>query len=191
MQTDSIWLIIGLVIFPLIMFSYLLKSKIKIPEFFRFISKSENLAVGYNKELIDQYKAIVFVPNLVGAFADIVTKYYSSLNVPEGTILQLLFFHLALLVLSSVGIGLLTIAVQRVLLVFLGELVSNWAFISGTLLFLNLLFNLTSSIGLVLVISMSLAILIFLILTIYFVLAKSAETYLNGVEKWKQNKREP
>jgi hypothetical protein len=137
-------------------------------------------------QLVDLYKTIVFIPNIVGAFANILTKFYSSLNLPEGAVLQLLFYHLALLVLSSVGIGLLRIAESRVLLVFLGELVSNWSFISGTLLFVNLLYNLTSSIGLVLVASMNLAILLFLLLTIYFVLAKSSKTYLRGVEGWRQ-----
>ena len=166
------------------MFLYLLKSKIKIREFFKFIATSEDLAVNYNKQLVDLYKTIVFIPNIVGAFADILTKFYSILNIPEGTVVQLLFYHLALLVLSSVGIGLLAIAESRVLLVFLGELVSNWAFISGTLLFVNLLYNLASSIGLVLVASMNLAILLFLLLTIYFVLVKSSETYLRGAETW-------
>jgi hypothetical protein len=189
MQTDLIWLVIGLIIFPLTVLLYLLKSKIKISEFFKFIATSEDLAVNYNMQLVDLYKTIVFIPNIVGAFADIYSKFYSILSLPGETILQLLFYHLALLVLSSVGIGLLRIAESRVLLVFLGELVSNWAFISGTLLFVSLLYNLTSSIGLALVASMNLAILLFLLLTIYFVLAKSSKTYLCGAEGWRQKTR--
>jgi len=186
MQTNLIWLVIGFVVFPLTVFLYLLKAKIKILEFFKFIVTSEDLAVNYDIQLTDLYKTIGFIPNIVGAFANILIKFYPSLNLPEETVLQLLFYHLALLVLSSVGIGLLRIAESRVLLVFLGELVSNWAFIGGTLLFATLLYNLTSSIGLALMASMNIAILLFLLLTIYFVLAKSSRTYLRGAEKWKQ-----
>lgn len=139
-------------------------------------------------QLVDLYKTIIFIPNIVAAFADILTKYYSTLNLPEDTVIQFLFYHLALLVVSSVGIGLLRIAESRVLLVFLGELISNWAFISGTLLFVNLLYSLTSSIGSAIVSSINLTILFFLSLTVYFVLVTSDKTYLEGAKKWKQTK---
>jgi hypothetical protein len=190
MQTNLIWLVIGLVIFPLTVFFYLLKgsakSKMKVSEFFTFIVKAETLAGNYNMEMLDMYKTIVFIPNIVGTFADIVAKFYLTLSLSQDVVLELLFFHLVFLVLSSVGVGLLRIAESRVLLVFLGELVSSWAFVSGTLFFVSLLFNLTGSIGLLLVASMSFPVILFLLLTIYFVLAKSGKTYQYGAMRWKE-----
>ncbi len=180
-------LVIGVVIFPITVLVYLLISRIGFLKFFRFIKKADNLAVNYSKDMTDMYKTMVFIPNIVGALANILTKFYTNLNIPEPTILELLFYHLALLVISSVGIGLLRIAETRVLLAFLGEIVSNWAFISGTVLFVNLLFILMGSIGSTLVISMSVVILLFLVVAIYFVLVKSAGTYLEGAKKWKPN----
>src|SRR5438093_8794715 len=111
-----VWLLAGLVAFPLIVLVYVSHSRIKLRRFLSFIARADNIAVGYNKQLIDLYKAIVFIPNVLGVLGDIVAKYYNSLGIQETTVLQLLFFHLGLLVVSLIVLGMIEMAGTRILL---------------------------------------------------------------------------
>lgn len=187
-----VFLLIGFLIFPLVMFSYLVlqnKSKISVQQFFTFIAKSDRLGVNYSKELLDLYKTIVFIPSVITAAAS-AFNFYAQLALPDSVsmlenLIPLLFFSFALLVLSSVGLSLLRIANQRVLLVFLGELIVSGAFISGVLFFVYFLAIFSNIIGLALVVSLSAFILIFLSIYIVSVLFESCDTYLEGVKRFK------
>ncbi len=193
METSTILIIIiliaGLLVFPFTVSLYLARSKaLGTRKFLKFLRCSKNLAVSFVNVLIAEYKAIAFIPNAIGSLAALTFYFSEALNVDQGLVIQLFLLHLTLIVVSSVGIGILQIATSnlRAFLAFIGESVSSWAFISGNLFlvyFLLLLWTPGLSVFLLALVSI---ILFFMGLVLAYSLKDSVETYVEGAKKWVQ-----
>jgi hypothetical protein len=188
METIDLIMVVGLLTFPSILFFTLLHSKVlRFNDFFKFVLYSNNLAVNYASDLVEEYKITIFAPNIIGVFANTVEKVYTIFKVSGTVISMLLTYHLTLLVISAVGLGILKISKSRVFLAFLGEIVTNWALISGNLLFIYLLSNLYISLKHAMLLIMVFIVILYLLIMSYFVVAQSVKTYVEGARLWKKS----
>ncbi len=193
MQTFAISaiLLIGILLFPLTISIYLVKDRtVGGGAFLSFLRESNDLAVGFTDGLIAEYKAIVFAPNLVGVFAELLltlSDFTGLLKIPVDLIVQVLFFHLTLIVVSSAGLGLLQMAKQTVILAVLGEAALSWAFFSGNLFLIYMLLLLWGT-GLPIFFAiMGSIVLLFMGFVLYFSTRDSAKEYVRGAVRWKAN----
>jgi hypothetical protein len=153
--------------------------KVGLGKFAEFL-KTATLAGNYTSQLVSYYQTIAFVPNLVGAFGDILSTFYTFLGVTESTAILLLFSHLVLVVLAGVGLGVLQASLNRAFLAILGEAILSWAVVSGSLLFLTLIVLVYGSFQTALIPIMAAVILIYLGVILHYVVGSSSRTYAEG-----------
>ena len=159
--------------------------KVGVRRFARFVGKAR-LAGDFSSQLVSYYQTIAFVPNLVGAFGDILSNFYKSLGISESVTLLLLFSHLVLVVLAGVGLGLLQASLNRVFPAIIGEAILSWAVVSGSLLFLLLLVLVYAGLPSTLMPVMAIVDVVYLAATLYYVVRPSTETYVSGAKNAKR-----
>jgi hypothetical protein len=149
-----------------------------------FFLHGDNLAAGFTSQLVTYYQVIVFIPNIVGAFGDILLSYYKDLGIPQELVIGLLFTHLLLLLMSGVGLGLLQTALNNVFPAILGELLLSWTLYSGSFLFLLLLAQVSQVMSMISVVAMSVLLIVYLLVVTYYATNASADKYIQGAQRW-------
>jgi hypothetical protein len=172
--TFALWaIVLGFVTYPsILILSWFDNERIRIGQVCRFISSSE-IARNVNTQLIEEYKILVFAPNVIGAFTTILAKHFEVLEISEEIIIGLLISHFCLIVLTTIGQAFLRMASTRTLLIFIGEVLMEWALVSGSILFI---FQIVGALYILLI----LIVAFFLIAYGYFRMRESATIYAHG-----------
>ncbi len=171
-------LLVGALTFPSAVVALNFRHEVSGHKFLRTLWRTR-AASGYNVEVTNLYTALIFGPNIIGVLATVITQLGLVTGLPGHLVNELQIYHLTLLVLASVGNGLTRTGGQRVLPLFLGEVVSSWAFLSGSMLFVFYLLLAHNAAGTVPTIVMCGVIVVFVVTAIAFMIEKSAGTYLN------------
>lgn len=177
MDFAPIILLLGVLTFPVVTLVLSARHRVGAVKFFKALWKTP-VASGYNIEVTNLYTAMIFTPNVVGVLATVIAQFSSSFNLSKGMVLEIQNYHLGLLVLASVGSGLTRIGGVRMLPLFLGEVVSCWAFLSGVFLFVYYLALAEPTLGMTLTLTMIGSVILFTIAALVFMIEKSAGTYL-------------
>jgi hypothetical protein len=176
-------LFLSLFIYPLILIlSWFYNEKVRIKEVLCFISTSK-AALKLNIQMIEESKTLVFSPNIIGAFTAILAKHFEVLKIPEGTIIGLLISHFCLIVITAIGVAFLRMALTRVLLIFIGEILMSWALVGGSVLFVFQIYEFRGIVGNGLSSLLILVVVFFLFAYGYFRMKGSAEIYASGAEE--------
>lgn len=180
MSAFILWaIVLGFFTYPFILIlSWFDNKDVCIEEVCRFIGSSE-IARNLNTQLIEEYKILVFAPNVIGAFTTILAKHFEILEISEEIIVGLLISHFCLIVLTTIGQAFLRMASTRTLLIFIGEVLMEWALVSGSILFIFQIYEFRRIVG-ALYILLILVVAFFLIAYGYFRMKESATIYAYG-----------
>lgn len=184
MDPTPLILALGIAAFPILVTVLAAQDHVTLGSFVRMLWKT-GTASGYNIEVSNLYAALIFGPNVVGVLATLISQFNASFGLPSRTVLEIQYYHLTLLVLASVATGLTRVGGQRVLPLFVGEIVGSWAFLSGVMLFVYFIVLAEPAIGAVPTMTMVSAVLLFTVLAFVFMVEKSAGTYVtlaNGTD---------
>ncbi|NIN67487.1 MAG: hypothetical protein GTO63_22850 [Anaerolineae bacterium] len=127
----------------------------------KFLIKAE-LAEGVAKLLADEYKELGFAVNLIGSFLAFAGKDFFPLDLSDPLLASIFSYHLALVVVFSVGVGLLRMSKDRPLPLIVGDSLGAWALIGGSLILLYTVFIYARAVDILLLWSMSVVVLTFL-----------------------------
>ena len=139
-----------------------------------------------NIHMIEEYKTLVFSPNVISSFTAILVKHFEILEISEQTIIGLLISHFCLIVIATVGQAFLRMALTRVFLIFVGEILMSWALVGGSALFIFQIYEFRRIIGGALSFLLILVVAMFLLAYGYFRMKKSANIYVIGAQKKKK-----
>lgn len=189
MSTIDVLFIVSACIFPLILMSFLLHSKeVKFTDSLRAIRTYNKFAINYSNQLFNRYKVVIFTPNIVGVIINTIATF--SPEAVSITTIRIYIYHVALLIVSGIGLAMLKIAGTRLLIILLGETAANWALIGGIFIlgyYIKVyIYNIYPQAAIASLIMLA----IFLIVMLYFDITKSAKTYVGGVSQWKLSSRD-
>lgn len=177
-------LVLSFFVYPLIlMLSWFYDKKVSIEQVLRFIHTSNEAAVNLNIQMIEESETLVFSPNVIGSLTAILVEHFQVLGISEQTIIGLLISHFCLIVIAATGEAFLRMALTRVLLIFIGEILMSWALVGGSVLFIFQIYEFRGIIGGVLSSLLILVVAMFLLAYGYFRMKKSANIYKIGAQK--------
>lgn len=142
--------------------------------------RTSKAALKLNIQMIEESKTLVFSPNVIGAFTAILAKHFEVLEIPEEAIVGLLISHFCLIVITTIGEAFLRMALTKVLLIFIGEILMSWALVGGSVLFIFQIYEFRGIVGDALSSLLILVVTFFLLAYGYFRMKESAKIYANG-----------
>ncbi|NIO37878.1 hypothetical protein GTO27_09275 [Candidatus Bathyarchaeota archaeon] len=171
----------SIIAYPVILLaSWFYKEKVSVGEVLGYIWKART-ARGLNTQMIEESKIVVFAPNIISAFIAVLAKYFDFLQISKEAIIALLISHFCLIVLTTIGTAFLRMALNRLLIIFIGEILMEWALIGGSLLFTFQIFEFRRIVGVALSSLLISAIAFFLVCYIWFRMKESAQIYADLV----------
>jgi len=183
--TIAFWFfVIGLFFFPLLQVLLAYRA-VPLKRLFDFIAKSGNLALNFTSILVKEYTLTVFPVNALGAIANLLDKTYKLIGLPDELLVQLLIYHVALFIISASGIAIIGVARTRVLFAFVGEILTNWALMSGCLMLFLLILTLFLLVGMPVLLLVLAVVVVYIIVVLYKVTMESVKTYVEGAKCWK------